>query len=60
MSEPLIRALTEMGYEAPTPIQRQIIQPMLNGGDVVAQAQTGTGKTAGFSIPLAELVDGDA
>ena len=58
MSEPLIRALTEMGYEAPTPIQRQIIQPMLNGGDVVAQAQTGTGKTAGFSIPLAELVDG--
>ncbi len=58
VSEPLIRALTEMGYEAPTPIQEQIIQPMLNGGDVVAQAQTGTGKTAGFSIPLAELVDG--
>ena len=58
LSEPLLRALDEMGYQAPTPIQEQIIQPLLDGKDVVAQAQTGTGKTAGFGIPLAELVDG--
>ena len=58
LSEPLLRALNEMGYQAPTPIQEQIIQPLLDGKDVVAQAQTGTGKTAGFGIPLAELVDG--
>jgi ATP-dependent RNA helicase DeaD len=58
LSAPLVRALGEMGYEAPTPIQQQIIQPMLDGKDVVAQAQTGTGKTAGFGIPIAELVDG--
>jgi ATP-dependent RNA helicase DeaD len=47
-----------MGYQAPTPIQEQIVEPMVEGKDVVAQAQTGTGKTAGFGIPLAELVDG--
>ena len=47
-----------MGYTAPTPIQEQAIQPMLEGGDIVGQAQTGTGKTAGFGIPIAELVDG--
>ena len=58
LSEPLVRALGEMGYSAPTPIQERIIQPLLDGKDVVAQAQTGTGKTAGFGIPLAELIDG--
>ena len=47
-----------MGYTQPTPIQVQVIEPMLTGGDVVGQAQTGTGKTAGFGIPLAESVDG--
>ena len=47
-----------MDYQSPTPIQEQIIQPLLDGKDVVAQAQTGTGKTAGFGIPIAELVDG--
>jgi ATP-dependent RNA helicase DeaD len=52
------KALAEMGYEAPTPIQEQVIAPMLDGIDLVGQAQTGTGKTAGFGIPLAEAVDG--
>ncbi len=57
VSAPLHRALSDMGYSAPTPIQERIIQPMLDGYDVVGQAQTGTGKTAGFGIPLVELVD---
>jgi len=47
-----------MGYEAPTPIQELVVAPMLEGLDLVGQAQTGTGKTAGFGIPLAEVVDG--
>ena len=46
-----------MGYAAPTPIQEQIIPAMLEGGDLVGQAQTGTGKTAAFGIPLAETLD---
>jgi ATP-dependent RNA helicase DeaD len=58
VSAPVLRALTEIGYSAPTPIQERIIQPMLDGHDVVGQAQTGTGKTAGFGIPIAEMVDG--
>ena len=58
VSQPVSRALADMGYAAPTPIQERVIQPMLDGGDVVGQAQTGTGKTAGFGIPLAEMVDG--
>jgi ATP-dependent RNA helicase DeaD len=47
-----------MGYAEPTPIQEEVITPMLAGQDLVGQAQTGTGKTAGFGIPLAEAVDG--
>ena len=47
-----------MGYETPTPIQAEVIVPMLAGTDLVGQAQTGTGKTAGFGIPLAEVIDG--
>jgi ATP-dependent RNA helicase DeaD len=46
-----------MGYEAPTPIQEIVIDPLLNGQDLVGQAQTGTGKTAGFGIPIAEVVN---
>ena len=49
-----------MNYEAPTPIQELVVAPMLEGLDLVGQAQTGTGKTAGFGIPLAEVVDGAA
>ena len=57
VSEPVKRALDEMRYESPTPIQELVVEPLLNGEDVVGQAQTGTGKTAGFGIPIAELVD---
>lgn len=48
----LKRAIDEMGYAAPTPIQKQAIQPVLEGKDVFGCAQTGTGKTAAFSLPL--------
>lgn len=57
VSAPVARALEEMGYETPTPIQELVIDPLLRGLDLVGQAQTGTGKTAGFGIPIAELVD---
>lgn len=50
--QPIIRALHEKGYNAPTPIQQQAIPAILSGRDVVACAQTGTGKTASFAIPL--------
>ncbi|WP_197321715.1 DEAD/DEAH box helicase [Saccharomonospora sp. NB11] len=48
----LLAALTELGYEEPTPIQRAAIPPLLEGADVVGQAATGTGKTAAFSLPV--------
>jgi len=50
--QPLLRAVQETGYTAPTPIQSQAIPAVLNGGDLLAGAQTGTGKTAGFTLPL--------
>ncbi|WP_395141964.1 DEAD/DEAH box helicase [Schlegelella aquatica] len=52
LAEPLVRAVREQGYETPTPIQRQAIPAVLAGGDLLAGAQTGTGKTAGFTLPL--------
>src|SRR6185369_7434862 len=52
VSEPILKALTEIGYEAPTPIQEKTIPPMLAGRDLIGQAQTGTGKTAAFAIPI--------
>ncbi|MBW2450737.1 MAG: DEAD/DEAH box helicase [Deltaproteobacteria bacterium] len=48
----LLRALNESGYTQPTPIQQQAIPPALKGDDILAGAQTGTGKTAGFTLPL--------
>jgi ATP-dependent RNA helicase DeaD len=48
----LLRALTSLGYEEPTPIQREAIPPLVAGNDVVGQAATGTGKTAAFALPL--------
>ncbi|MEM6437325.1 MAG: DEAD/DEAH box helicase, partial [Cyanobacteria bacterium P01_D01_bin.115] len=48
----LLRAVSEQGYSAPTPIQRQAIPVILAGKDVMAGAQTGTGKTAGFTLPM--------
>lgn len=50
----LLRAIADEGYSTPTPIQLQAIPAVLNGGDILAAAQTGTGKTAGFTLPLLE------
>lgn len=58
ISEETLRAIADMGYEKPTPIQELTIPPMLAGKDLIGQAQTGTGKTAAFGIPLVEKVDG--
>ena len=52
LAEPLMRAISEAGYTQPTPIQAQAIPHVINGGDVLAAAQTGTGKTAGFTLPI--------
>ncbi|MDP2026527.1 DEAD/DEAH box helicase [Sulfuriferula sp.] len=52
LSEELVRAVTERGYTVPTPIQLQAIPAVLSGGDLLAGAQTGTGKTAGFVLPI--------
>ncbi|HEY0876958.1 MAG TPA: DEAD/DEAH box helicase, partial [Zeimonas sp.] len=52
LSEALVRAVSECGYDAPTPIQAKAIPAVLAGGDLLAGAQTGTGKTAGFVLPI--------
>ena len=52
LSDALVRAVIEQGYTTPTPIQRQAIPAVLAGGDLLAGAQTGTGKTAGFVLPM--------
>ncbi|MCH8499749.1 MAG: DEAD/DEAH box helicase [Marinobacter sp.] len=52
LSEKLVRATADQGYETPSPIQLQAIPAVLSGQDVMAAAQTGTGKTAGFTLPL--------
>src|SRR4051812_37304332 len=57
LSEPLLRALQDVGYESPSPIQEQTIPLLLEGRDVIGQAQTGTGKTAAFGLPLLQSVD---
>src|SRR6266540_528541 len=57
LSEPLMRAVKEAGYESPTPIQARAIPVLLAGKDLIGQAQTGTGKTAAFALPLLERTD---
>lgn len=52
LSEPILRAVLEQGYDTPTPIQLQAIPAVLRGEDLLASAQTGTGKTAGFTLPI--------
>src|SRR3982750_4020123 len=57
LAEPILEALRDVGYESPSPIQEQAIPALLGGGDVIGQAQTGTGKTAAFGLPIMEYVD---
>ncbi|MFL5885773.1 MAG: DEAD/DEAH box helicase, partial [Thermoleophilaceae bacterium] len=57
LSEPILESLRHLGYEQPTPIQEQAVPELLAGRDVIGQAQTGTGKTAAFGLPLLEYVD---
>jgi ATP-dependent RNA helicase RhlE len=57
LSAPILKAIKEQGYSEPTPIQKEAIPVILNGRDILAGAQTGTGKTAGFTLPLLELLN---
>ncbi|MGA1716586.1 MAG: DEAD/DEAH box helicase [Ilumatobacteraceae bacterium] len=58
LRDELVRALVDLGYEEPTPIQREAIPHLLAGHDVLGQAATGTGKTAAFALPLLHALDG--
>ena len=57
LSKDVLRGIKALGFEKPTPIQAQSIMPLLEGRDVIGQAQTGTGKTAAFGIPMVESID---
>jgi ATP-dependent RNA helicase DeaD len=57
LSDPVLRALTDVGYEAPSPIQAATIPVLLSGADMLGQAQTGTGKTAAFALPALTRID---
>ncbi|HUX73462.1 MAG TPA: DEAD/DEAH box helicase [Steroidobacteraceae bacterium] len=57
LSEPVLQALNDVGYESPTPIQAATIPVLLSGADMLGQAQTGTGKTAAFALPALSKID---
>jgi ATP-dependent RNA helicase DeaD len=57
LSKEVLAAIEELGYESPSPIQEQAIPPLLAGRDVIGQAQTGTGKTAAFGLPIIQYID---
>lgn len=57
LPEPILRGITELGFTAPTPIQQRAIGPLLEGRDVLGEAQTGTGKTAAFGLPALANID---
>ncbi|QWT20846.1 DEAD/DEAH box helicase [Bacillus sp. NP157] len=57
LDEKVVRALIDVGYETPSPIQAATIPPLLEGRDVIGQAQTGTGKTAAFALPVLSRID---
>ena len=59
LSQPVLKALADVGYESPSPIQAQIIPFVMAGRDVLGQAQTGTGKTAAFALPILSKIDLD-
>ncbi|MCK5697225.1 MAG: DEAD/DEAH box helicase [Gammaproteobacteria bacterium] len=56
LSDPILAAIADQGYDTPSPIQAQAIPAVLDGKDVMAAAQTGTGKTAGFTLPILEIL----
>jgi len=58
LSDPILKAVAEQGYDTPSPIQQQAIPAVLEGKDMMAAAQTGTGKTAGFTLPILERLIG--
>ena len=57
ISEEILKSTSDMGFKSPSPIQEETITPLLEGRDVIGQAQTGTGKTAAFAIPIIEKVE---
>ena len=57
LSAPVMAAVSEVGYETPSPIQAATIPALLAGRDVLGQAQTGTGKTAAFALPILSRID---
>src|SRR5215469_106652 len=57
LSQPILDALDDVGYQEPSPLQEQAIPHLLQGMDVIGQAQTGSGKTAAFGLPLINYVD---
>ncbi len=57
LSDSILSVLDKIGYETPSPIQEQCITHLLNGEDIIGQAQTGTGKTAAFALPLLDNID---
>ncbi len=57
LTDPVLKALDDVGYETPTPIQAQTIPPLIAGRDIIGQAQTGTGKTAAFALPILSHID---
>ena len=56
LSDPILKAISDKGYSTPSPIQAKAIPPVLDGKDVMAAAQTGTGKTAGFTLPILHML----
>ncbi|MDP7549052.1 MAG: DEAD/DEAH box helicase, partial [Alphaproteobacteria bacterium] len=60
LAQPILRAITDEGYTTPTPIQLKSIPPLLAGRDLLGVAQTGTGKTAAFALPLLHRLAGKA
>ncbi|MEM9163095.1 MAG: DEAD/DEAH box helicase, partial [Cyanobacteria bacterium P01_F01_bin.4] len=57
LADPILKAIEQVGYESPSPIQAESIPPLLEGRDLLGQAQTGTGKTAAFALPLLSRLD---
>ena len=56
LNEALVNAVNGLGYEEPTPVQRETIPLLLSGTDLIAQAATGTGKTAAFALPMIQVL----